>query len=454
MITIGSFVVVIGILILIHELGHFIVARLAGVGVERFSIGFGPVLIRWRGAETEYCLSAIPMGGYVKMMGEENPLEGGGSVAFDPSKAFALKPLWARFLIVFAGPAMNLVLAAVIFAGMLMILGRPVLPAVIGRVTPESPAAEAGLGTGDRITAISGHGVANWEDLARAVASTEGRPTEVTIERGGRVLTMSLTPRRTTVSDVFGDKREAWDIGVGPLLPPHVSTVTPGSPAERAAVKTGDVVIAVAGQPVYTPEELTHAIQKRPGERFEITVERDGTPRSLTVTAERLKEKTPAGRETEIGRIGIGIDTKAAVTYVRSDPFTAVGQGLAQTWTITDLTVKGLWKLVSRQIDSSNIGGPIQIAAEAGRQARQGVAALAFFTAIISVNLGVLNLLPVPMLDGGHLFFFLIEAVLGRPLSLKKREIAQQLGFVLLMLLMVYALYNDLMRLDAFRLFK
>ncbi|PYM07375.1 MAG: RIP metalloprotease RseP, partial [Candidatus Rokuibacteriota bacterium] len=153
-------------------------------------------------------------------------------------------------------------------------------------------------------------------------------------------------------------------------------------------------------------------------------------------------------------RIGIGIDTKAAVTYVRSDPFTAVGQGLAQTWTITDLTVKGLWKLVSRQIDSSNIGGPIQIATEAGRQARQGMAALAFFTAIISVNLGVLNLLPVPMLDGGHLFFFLIEAVLGRPLSVKKREIAQQLGFVLLMLLMVYALYNDLMRLDALRLFR
>ncbi len=454
MTTIVSFVVVIGILILIHELGHFIVARLAGVGVERFSIGFGPVLLRWRGAETEYCLSAIPMGGYVKMMGEENPLEGGGSGTIDPTKAFALKPLGARFLIVFAGPGMNLVLAVVIFAGMLMILGRPVLPAVVGRVTPESPAAEAGLRTGDRITAIGGHGVANWEDLAGAVGSTEGRQTAVTVERGGRVLTVSLTPRRTSVSDVFGDKKETWDIGVGPLLTPHVSTVTPGAPAERAGMKAGDVVIGVAGQPVYTPEELTQAIQKRPGERFEITVERDGTRLPRTVTAERLKEKTPAGRETEVGRIGIGIDTKAAVTYVRSDPVTAVGQGLAQTWNMTALTAMGLWKLVSRQIDSSNIGGPIQIATEAGRQARQGVAALAFFTAIISVNLGVLNLLPVPMLDGGHLFFFLIEAVLGRPLSVKKREVAQQLGFVLLMLLMVYALYNDLMRLDAFRLFR
>ncbi len=454
MTTIVSFIVVIGALILIHEWGHFVVARLAGVGVERFSIGFGPVLLRWRGKETEYCLSAIPMGGYVKMMGEENPLEGGGTGIWDPAKAFALKPLWARFLIVFAGPAMNLVLAAVIFAGMLMISGRPVLPAVIGRVAAESPAAQAGLQTGDRITSFGGHPIANWEDLGRAVNSAEGQPARVVAERGSERLTVPLVARHKEVSDLFGDRKETWDIGVGPLLPPHVSMVTPGSPAERAGVKAGDVVVAIAGEPQYTPEELTQAIQKRPGERFTITIERAGQRLDLGVAADRVKERTPAGKEIEVGRIGIGIDTKAAVSYVRSNPIAAVGHGIVQTWNMTALTATGLWKLVTRQIDSSNIGGPIQIATEAGRQARQGLAALAFFAAIISVNLGVLNLLPVPMLDGGHLFFFLIEAVLGRPLSLKKREIAQQLGFVLLMLLMVYALYNDLMRLDAFKLFR
>ena len=164
MATILSFVVVIGILILIHELGHFLVARWTGVGVERFSIGFGPVLLRWKGKETEYCLSAIPMGGYVKMMGEENPLEGGGSETVDPAKSFALKPLPARFLIVFAGPGMNLVLAAAIFAAVFMIVGRPVLPSALGRIQDGGPAALAGLRTGDRVTAVDGSPVTNWED--------------------------------------------------------------------------------------------------------------------------------------------------------------------------------------------------------------------------------------------------------------------------------------------------
>jgi regulator of sigma E protease len=453
-ITLVSFVVVIGLLILIHELGHFIVARLCGVGVERFSIGFGPVLLRWRGKATEYCLSAIPMGGYVKMHGEESPLEGGRSGEFDPAQRFDRKPLRTRFLIVFAGPGMNFVLAAVIFAAMLVIFGRPVLPALVGRVAADSPAAQAGVQPGDRILTVGGRDIGNWEDLVRAVSTLDGREAPVGIERGGQRLTVSLAPRRVSVPDLFGDKKETWDIGVGPLLTPHVSTVSPGSPAERAGVKPGDVVLAVAGQPVYTPEELTQAIQKRPGEQFALTAERDGKRLDLTVTARREREKSPTGGQIEVGRIGIGIDTKAAVTYVRSDPFTAVGQGLAQTWNMTALTVTGLWKLLSRQIDASNIGGPLQIAAEAGRQARQGVGALAFFTAIISINLAVLNLLPVPMLDGGHLLFFLLEAVRGRPLSLKKREVAQQLGFVLLMLLMVYALYNDLIRLDAFKLFR
>ncbi|PYM33160.1 MAG: RIP metalloprotease RseP [Candidatus Rokuibacteriota bacterium] len=454
-ITVVSFVVVIGLLILIHELGHFLVARWVGVGVERFSIGFGPVLLRWRGRETEYCLSAIPMGGYVKMLGEENPLEGGGaSAGWDPAKAFAVKALWARFLIVLAGPAMNLVLAAVIFATMLVVLGRPVLPAVIGRVTAGAPAAEAGVRTGDRVTSFAGRPVANWEDLGRAVSTAAARPVELEIERGGARLVVSLVPRRTTVPDLFGEPKEMWDIGVGPLLTPQVRTVTPGSPAERAGIRPGDTVRAVAGEPIYTPEELTQAIQKRPGGRFTLTVERAGRALELPVTADRIRERAPNGTETEVGRIGIGIDTQAAVTYVRSGPLAAVGQGLVQTWNMTQLTVTGLWKLLTRQIDSSNIGGPLQIATEAGRQARQGAGALAFFTAIISINLGVLNLLPVPMLDGGHLFFFVIEAVLGRPLSLRKREVMQQLGFVLLMLLMVYALYNDLMRLDAFRLFR
>ncbi len=454
MTTVVSFVLVIGILILIHEFGHFMVARWCGVGVERFSIGFGPVLLRWRGKETEYCLSAIPMGGYVKMMGEESPLEGGAGAPFDAAKAFALKPLPARFLIVFAGPGMNFVLAALIFTVALATVGRPVWPAVVGRVAEGGPAAAAGLRTGDFVTRVDGGRVSHWEDFDQAVAASHGRPLALTVQRGGAEQTLNMTPRRTTVRDpIFREPKDTWELGAGPQLTPQIGTVNPGSPAERAGVRPGDLVIAIAAQPVFTPDELMQAIQKRGGQTFEISVERDGRLQTVSVTATAVREKGPTGQDTEIGRIGVGIVTKV-VRYEAYNPLVAVWYGWVKTWEMTALTAKGLWKVVSRQIDSSNIGGPIQIATEAGRQAKEGVASLALFTAIISVNLALLNLLPVPMLDGGHLFFFVIEAVLGRPLSVKKREAAQQLGFVLLMLLMVYALYNDLVRIDAFKIFR
>ena len=454
MTTLVSFVLVIGILILIHELGHFIVARWCGVGVERFSIGFGPVLVRWRGKETEYCLSAVPMGGYVKMVGEESPLEGGGGPVFDPGKAFAMKPLWARFLIVFAGPGMNFVLAAVIFAIVFATVGRPVWPALIGRVAEGGPAAAAGLKTGDVVTAVDGRPVSHWEDLERAIAGSGGRALGLAVRRDGRQTAATVTPRRTVVRDpIFREPRDAWELGAGSQLTPQIGSVNPDSPADKAGLRAGDLVLGVAGQPVFSPDELMQSIQKRAGQTFELAIERDGAPRTLAVTAAAVKEKGPTGQEQEIGRIGVGIVTRV-VRYEAYNPVIAVWYGGVRTWDMTVLTAKGLWKIVSRQIDSSNIGGPIQIAAEAGRQAKEGAASLALFTAIISVNLALLNLLPVPMLDGGHLFFFVIEAVMGRPLSLKKRETAQQLGFVLLMLLMVFALYNDLVRIDAFKIFR
>jgi regulator of sigma E protease len=446
-----SFVVVIGVLILIHELGHFLVARWVGVGVERFSIGFGPVLLRWRGKETEYALSLIPMGGYVKMMGEENPLEGGEATPYDPKKAFALKPLWARFLIVFAGPGMNFILAAVIVMLLAGTVGRPVWPATIGRVSEGSAAATAGLQPGDTIVAVDGQPARWWEDVERAVAASEGRPLELRVRRGAAERTVTVTPKRTQVTDpIFKEARDFWDFGAEPLLTPQVAAVNAGSSAERAGVQPGDVIVAVAGTRVNSREEVQREIQKRPGETFQLTVERGGTPLTMPVTASAERERRPDGREVAVGRIGIAITprTERVEPY---DPVNAVKHGVAWTSSMTALTVKGIWKLIVGSLDRSNIGGPIQIAAEAGRQAKEGPTSLALFTAVISVNLAVLNLLPVPMLDGGHLAFFIIEGVLGRPISLKKRELAQQVGFVLLMLLMVYALYNDLVRIDAFK---
>jgi len=452
--TLATFIVVIGILILVHEFGHFIVARWTGVGVERFSIGFGPVLARWRGPETEYCLSAIPMGGYVKMVGEENPLEGGGAPVYDPAKAFSLKPLWARFLIVFAGPGMNLVLAVVVFSAVLAVIGRPVWPAVIGRVADDGPAMAAGLRTGDTIIAVDGRPVSYWEDLDHAVARSAGRPLQLTVTRGSDQRIIAVTPRRMTTRDpIFKEAREVWDLGAGPQLTPQIGSFIPGSAAERAGLQAGDLNLEIGGQPVFTPEEITQAIQKRGGQPFEMTVQRGETRQRLSVTAISQKEKNPTGGEVEVWRIGVGIVMKS-VRYERYNPLQAMGYGTVRTWDMTVLTAKGLWKLVTLQLPLSNLGGPIQIAAEGERQRREGLPSLAQFTAIISVNLAVLNLLPVPMLDGGHLLFFVIEGILGRPVSLKKREAAQQLGLVLLLLLMVFAIYNDLVRIDAFRIFR
>lgn len=451
MTTLLSFVIVIGVLIFIHELGHFFVARWTGVAVERFSIGFGPVLFRWRGKETEYCLSAIPLGGYVKMLGEESPLEGGGGPTYDPSRAFALKPLWARFLIVFAGPGMNFVLAAVIFAIVLAVVGRPVWPAVIGRVADEGPAAAAGIRTGDQVVAVDGRAVRYWEDVDRAITRSGGAPLGLALRRDAREETVTLTPRRIAVPDpIFRDLREVWDIGAGPRLPPQITSVAGGSPAEGAGLRAGDVVTSVAGQPVFTPEELMLAIQRRGGQAIDVTVERDGQPHTVTVTPNLVRERAPTGEEIEVGRIGVGIATRT-VSYAPYNPALAAWHGTVRTWDMTALTLRALWAMLTGRIDRSNIGGPIQIAAEAGRQAKDGLVALALFTAVISVNLGVLNLLPIPMLDGGHLLFFVIEAILGRPLSLRKREIAQQVGLVLVLFIIGYAVYNDLARLDVFR---
>ncbi|MCI0547066.1 MAG: RIP metalloprotease RseP [Candidatus Rokubacteria bacterium] len=451
MTSLVSFIVVIGILILIHELGHFAVARLCGVGVERFSIGFGPVLWRYRGKETEYCLSAIPMGGYVKMMGDdENPLEGGRTGAFDPGRAFNLKPMPIRFLIVFAGPAMNFVLAAVIFALVFMVMGRPVVPASIGRLVESGPAAQAGLRTGDRITAVDGRPVQWWEDVVRAIQASRGETVQLTV-RGpdGGERKVALTPALTKTRDLLGDEHDVWDVGARPYTPPTLGEALPGYPAARAGLEPGDTVIAVEGRPISTWDEMAEAIQGRAGQPTRLEVRRGGQTLAVTVTPQAVKDRSPDGRESEVGRIGVSPGVPA--TFVRSNPVMAIWDGIVRTWEVTVLTAKGLYKIIVGQLPLSSIGGPIQIGQAAGEQARMGLPSLSFFTAVVSVNLGLLNLLPVPMLDGGHLLFFIIEGILGRPLSVRKREVAQQVGFVLLVLLMVFAVYNDLARIDVFR---
>jgi len=390
------------------------------------------------------------MGGYVKMMGDdENPLEGGKGGAVDPAKAFNHKPLAARFLIVFAGPAMNFVLAVLIAAAMFMLIGRPVAPAEVGRVTDGGSAAQAGLRTGDRIVAVDGKPVQYWEDLARAVQAASGRPLEVTVEgRDAAPRNVALTPVQAKRKDLFGDDQTVWEIGASPYLPPAIGDVIPGDPAEQAGLKAGDVVVALEGQPVMSWDELAEKIHQRAGQPTRLDVKRGTEALAIAVTPKKGKVPGPDGKEMEVGLVGIR--PGGATLMVRSNPLSAMWEGLAWSTDVTAKTAIGLYKIVVGQLDRSNIGGPIQIAKTAGEQARQGIVSLALFTAVISVNLFLLNLLPVPMLDGGHLLFFAFEAVLGRPLSVRKREVAQQVGFALLMLLMVFAFYNDFKRIGLF----
>ena len=444
-----SFVVVLGVLIVVHELGHFFMARLAGVGVERFSIGFGPVLWRFRGKETEYCISAIPMGGYVKMMGDdENPLEGGKGAAIDPRKAFNGKSLGARFLIVFAGPAMNFILAVVIAALMFMLVGRPVAPAQVGRVVEGSPAAQAGLQTGDRIVSIDGAAVPYWEDVARVVQAAGARTLKVVVQGSSGERTVDLTPTQAKRRDLFGDEQSVWEIGASPYIAATIGDTISGDPADQAGLKPGDTVVALEGQPIVSWDDLAEKIHQRAGQPTRLEVKRGGQALPITVTPKKGKIPGPDGKETEVGLVGIRPGGTSLM--IRSNPLTATWEGVVWAGDVTAKTAIGLYKWASRQIPSNSIGGPIQIATMAGEQAKQGISSLALFTAVISVNLFLLNLLPVPMLDGGHLLFFACEAVLGRPLSVRKREVAQQVGFALLMLLMVFAFYNDFKRIGLF----
>jgi regulator of sigma E protease len=348
--TLLSFAVALGILVFVHEFGHFIVAKRAGVKVLRFSIGFGPVLFAWRRGETEYALSAMPLGGYVKMLGEGEDDE---EARLEPERAFLGHP-W-RAAIVAAGPAMNFVFAFLAYALLFVAVGvdLPSKEPRVGGVSSGLPAEQAGLRPGDRVLAVSGVPIETWEQLSSAVMASKGERLQLLVDRGGARFTIDVTPALHDNRTIFGE---------------------------------------AAGQ-VY--------------------------------------------------RIGI----ENALELTRVGPLSAVGMAGQQTWTMSAMVVKGLVLMVQGRVPLRELGGPIAIARAAGQQARAGARAFLSMLAFLSINLAVLNLLPIPALDGGHLAFFAIEGVMRRPLHQRHREIAQHIGLLLLITLMVFVFYNDIHRL-------
>jgi regulator of sigma E protease len=284
------------------------------------------------------------------------------------------------------------------------------------------------------------------------VAGSEGKPLRFTISRAGQARDVTVTPKRVPSKNLFGEPTEALSLGAELYVPPIVGEVMTGMPAAEAGLRPQDRILALNGRPVETWEDLAETISRMPGETITLAVDRQGQRLEVAVTPRAVTERDPLGNDRQVGRIGIAHSSSGK--HERLGPVRALLAGTQRTWDVTVLTVQSIWKLVSGAIAASNIGGPLQIGMVAGQQAQQGLVSYSFFLALISINLAILNLLPVPMLDGGHLLFFAIEAVLGRPLSLRKREIAQQIGLALLMLLMGFALYNDIAKLPVGQLFK
>ncbi|NOS83071.1 MAG: RIP metalloprotease RseP [Nitrospira sp.] len=438
------FLVVLGVLVAFHELGHFLAARWVGVKVLKFSLGFGPKIFGRKMGETEYLLSAIPLGGYVKLYGED---EAEATTQEDRARSFAHKGLWGKVLIVAAGPGFNFILAYFIFAGWLA-TGTPLfvptfqdLSPDIEAMAPGSPADLAGIQIGDRVSRVNGQDISTRNELFDAVAKSKGQALTLEIKRGGQAKTLTITPT-VAPGPQASSQEPGYYLGVEET-PPLVTSVVQSSPAAKAGLQAGDHVTKIEDQTIHTWSQMTGIVKENPNHELHIEVLREGHRIPLTVTPSA--EKTMVnGQSVDIGKIGISGPGRSIMRS--STPLMSLYDGLGATWGWTELTAIGLYKMVVGDISSKNIGGPLTIANISGEAAAQGTSSVIFLIAILSINLGVLNLLPIPILDGGHLLFFLIEGILRKPLGERQREIAQQAGLVLLVGVMIFAFWNDLER--------
>ena len=427
MTTVISFLLVLGVLIFIHELGHFAVAKWANVGVERFSLGFGPRLIKVKRKETEYCISLIPFGGYVKMVGESQDEE---VKEEDEKRSFSGKPLNLRALIVAAGSVMNLVLALFLFP-LIFMLGIEVpayidKPAVIGYVAKGEAGDKAGLKKGDTIEGINSKKVATWEDFFRELTLNPDKSLSISISRDSTVSTVTFP------SEILNT-----GMGVYPLIPPVIGDVSKGFPAEKAGLKSGDVIKTVDGMPISHWVELQEIIKQSAGKKV-FLIERG--EKSFQV------EIVPV-YNGELKAYIIGVMQGEDTVVKRHGFFESVRLGLSRALDMVVLLFVVIKGLIVGTYSVNTLGGPIMIAQVAGRAAESGIVELFSIIAFLSLQLGIINLLPIPVLDGGHLFFFLIEKIRGKPLSEKIVSISQQIGMTLLIALMVFVTWNDILRL-------
>ena len=448
LISVVSFLVAIGILVAVHEWGHYIVARMVGVKVLRFSIGFGRPLWmkRFGDDQTEFCLSSIPIGGYVKLLDERDC----AVTLKDQDRALNRQSIPARIGILFAGPGMNFLFAILAYWCM-FVTGVPGVKPVIGAVDPQSVSDRAGLANGDLVVRVGDRAVATWEgtilamldalladgDIPLTVAGDDGQQRDVVLRTAGEE--SSLTePGQLFIGLGF----QPWS----PELPPVIDEVTPNGPAERAGMRPGDEVIAAAGSAITSWPQWVEYVRAHPNERVDALILRDGEQVALSID---IGESESEG--DRIGRIGASVrvsedlyaDMQAERRYGPVDAWPAA---ISKTWEMMALTVRMAGSMLTGDVSVKNISGPINIAQYAGYSATVGLVQFLSFLAIVSISLGILNLLPIPLLDGGQILYQLLEAVKGSPISERAQIFGQQMGIFFLLLLMSFAFYNDLAR--------
>ena len=446
--TIAAFVIALGILIVVHEYGHYLVARLCGVKVLRFSVGFGRALLRWqRGPDaTEWVIAAVPFGGYVKMLDERE-----GPVApAEVARAFNRQSVWKRFLIVVAGPLFNFAFAVAVYAGLFM-YGLPEARPLLAEPPAGTLAAAAGLHAGDTVRATDGEPLATWQDLRWRVlqAALQGKAIRLeTLNERGHIGDATLDLHGFSAADVEGDvlDRAGLRLYRTPLAP-VLGHLVAGGAAERSGLKEGDRVTSVDGRPVQTWEALVNAIRASPGLRLHIAIERAGRALAFDVAPDSI-----ASGNARIGRIGAAPyvppgQMDRVLIRVQYGPLESLRKALDKTTSISAFSLRMLGKMLVGEVSWRHLSGPVTIADFAGQSAQLGWVSYLTFLALISISLGVLNLLPVPLLDGGHLMYYAIEIIKGRPVSERAMELGQRVGLALLLVMMAFAFYNDLNRL-------
>jgi regulator of sigma E protease len=425
---------VLGVMILVHELGHFLAARHFDVRVDVFSFGFGPRLFGKTIGETDYRVCAFPLGGYVKMAGEQP----GDERSNDP-REFLSKPRWQRLIIAVMGPVFNVLLAIGLLVGLYMVrferLAMQTEPAVLGGVAPNSPAAQAGLREGDRISVIDGKQNPTWEDVYLKVVASAKQPLHLTVERNGKTFDAAVTP---TADPVSGVGYAGWSERV----PIQAGELVPGLPAQQAGLKKGDLLVAIDGEPIQSPYKLPEVLQRKGGQPVQIEYLRDGQRHTTTLTPVfRQIGELPAS-----WKIGVDLREKQERVVTRLSFGEALQESIEQNRKNATLIFQFLRGLLQRRMSPKSLEGPIGIARLSGQAARQGSFDLMLLMSAISLNLGIFNLLPIPILDGGVIVLLLFESLIGRDISLAVKERIVQVGFVFLMLLFVFVIYNDIMK--------